>query len=58
MKLDPGMNIGMHLVFFGKAGVIEAVHVLYHVENSQMYTTSTLSSNRLVTLPPGLYKAR
>jgi hypothetical protein len=23
-----------------------------------MYTTSTLSPNRLVTLPPGLYKAR
>jgi hypothetical protein len=21
MKLDPGMHIGMHLVFFGKAGV-------------------------------------
>jgi hypothetical protein len=23
MKLDPGMHIGMHLVFFGKAGVTE-----------------------------------
>jgi hypothetical protein len=21
MKLDPGMHIGMHLVFFGKSGV-------------------------------------
>jgi hypothetical protein len=21
MKIDPGMHIGMHLVFFGKAGV-------------------------------------
>jgi hypothetical protein len=23
MKLDPGMHIGMHLVFFGKAGVTQ-----------------------------------
>jgi hypothetical protein len=23
MKLDPGMHIGMHLVFFGKSGVTE-----------------------------------
>jgi hypothetical protein len=22
MKIDPGMHIGMHLVFFGKTGVI------------------------------------
>jgi hypothetical protein len=25
MKIDPGMHIGLHLVFFGKTGVI-AVH--------------------------------
>jgi hypothetical protein len=25
MKLDPGMHIGMHLVFFGKAGVTGSV---------------------------------
>jgi hypothetical protein len=30
----------------------------YYVENSYPYPTSTLSPNRLVTLPPGLYKAR
>jgi hypothetical protein len=24
MKLDPGMHIGMHLVFFGKSGVTAA----------------------------------
>jgi hypothetical protein len=23
MKLDPGMHIGLHLVFFGKSGVTE-----------------------------------
>jgi hypothetical protein len=23
MKLDPGMHIGMHLVFFGKSGVTQ-----------------------------------
>jgi hypothetical protein len=26
MKLDPGMHIGLHLVFFGKTGVTE-IHV-------------------------------
>jgi hypothetical protein len=36
----------------------EAIHVLYYVENSKTYPTSTLSLNRLVTLPPGLYKVR
>jgi hypothetical protein len=25
MKLDPGMHIGMHLVFFGKSGVTPPV---------------------------------
>jgi hypothetical protein len=25
MKLDPGMHIGLHLVFFGKTGVTRAV---------------------------------
>jgi hypothetical protein len=25
MKLDPGMHIGMHLVFFGKAGVTKTL---------------------------------
>jgi hypothetical protein len=36
----------------------EAMHVRIHVENSYMYMTSTLSSNRHVTLHLGLYKAR
>jgi hypothetical protein len=31
---------------------------MYCVEDSYTYTTSTLSLNRPVTLPPGLYKAR
>jgi hypothetical protein len=26
MKLDPGMHIGLHLVFFGKAGVTVYIH--------------------------------
>jgi hypothetical protein len=25
MKLDPGMHIGLHLVFFGKAGVTSSL---------------------------------
>jgi hypothetical protein len=25
MKLDPGMHIGMHLVFFGKSGVTHSL---------------------------------
>jgi hypothetical protein len=28
MKLDPGMHIGMHLVFFGKAGVTDGSSLL------------------------------
>jgi hypothetical protein len=28
MKLDPGMHIGMHLVFFGKSGV--TITILSH----------------------------
>jgi hypothetical protein len=31
MKLDPGMHIGMHLVFFGKAGV-----TTIHQENHEI----------------------
>jgi hypothetical protein len=27
MKLDPGMHIGMHLVFFGKSGVTLTCYV-------------------------------
>jgi hypothetical protein len=26
MKFDPGMHIGMHLVFFGKAGVDNSIY--------------------------------
>jgi hypothetical protein len=26
MKLDPGMHIGVHLVFFGKSGVTPRAH--------------------------------
>jgi hypothetical protein len=26
MKLDPGMHIGLHLVFFGKSGVTESLN--------------------------------
>jgi hypothetical protein len=28
MKLDPGMHIGMHLVFFGKSGVTDGSYML------------------------------
>jgi hypothetical protein len=27
MKLDPGMHIGLHLVFFGKSGVTDGIHL-------------------------------
>jgi hypothetical protein len=27
MKLDPGMHIGLHLVFFGKAGVTKQHYI-------------------------------
>jgi hypothetical protein len=44
----------------GIAGVAlrKARHVRTHVEYSYLCTTRTLSLNRLVTLPPGLYKVR
>jgi hypothetical protein len=28
MKLDPGLHIGMHLIFFGKAGVKFAIDLV------------------------------
>jgi hypothetical protein len=35
MKLDPGMHIGMHLVFFGKSGVT-------HTDTSIIFTFGSL----------------
>jgi hypothetical protein len=31
MKLDPGMYIGLHLVFFGKTGVTEVPVIGLHM---------------------------
>jgi hypothetical protein len=36
MKLDPGMHIGLHLVFFGKTGVTQGrFNLLYPAKNSK-----------------------
>jgi hypothetical protein len=37
MKLDPGMHIGLHLVFFGKSGVthLQNVTTFFYVFNLQ-----------------------
>jgi hypothetical protein len=39
MKLDPGMHIGMHLVFFGKSGVT--------LEEEPKEKSSTLEESRV-----------
>jgi hypothetical protein len=41
MKIDPGMHIGLHLVFFGKTGVTEYFAKQQHVP-----------AYKLVTIPP------
>jgi hypothetical protein len=44
MKLDPGMHIGLHLVFFGKTGVT----ALEHVEGEGLLYEGGEGSARLI----------
>jgi hypothetical protein len=46
MKLDPGMHIGMHLVFFGKSGVTPLLHPL------------SVGPTRFPLLPPHRYRCK
>jgi hypothetical protein len=40
MKIDPGIHIGLHLVFFGKTGV---TRVLQHLSSYRTTNTSALN---------------
>jgi hypothetical protein len=51
MKLDPGMHIVMHLVFFGKIGVTTTKPLQGYAENQQ--PTIVIAVERTITLPNG-----
>jgi hypothetical protein len=38
MKLDPGMHLGLHLVFFGKTGVTLTSERIAEVSSSSLFT--------------------
>jgi hypothetical protein len=45
MKLDPGMHIVTHLVFFGETGVTFTVRVVYFLDSRMTSTFHTVWSN-------------
>jgi hypothetical protein len=50
MKLDPGMHIGLHLVFFGKTGVTVSELVLVFIDSNQSKIQGWRTRNRVRVL--------
>jgi hypothetical protein len=44
MKIDPGMHIGLHLVFFGKSGVTAEVRIIVSAQSVIPFQPSRLRS--------------